>query len=411
MKNIFFILCVLVSSSLFGQIVIDRVISKVDLSPQYELYDGSLVSLMGYTKLIGGAIDLPAPTLYYNEGDSVHLRLWNLSQNAPHTIHLHGLDVDQQNDGVPSLSWQVHHNETKTYEFIAPHPGTYIYHCHVVTPIHLQGGMYGMLIVLPADSSKTTWTGGYTYDNDYSWMTSELDTNWHSDTLFNHEHDTTAAIMTMEVPIYEPQYFLVNGKSEQQLNDTAISISSNTDEVIYLRLANIGYHGNKFSFPSSLNAKIISSDGRPLPMVEISDSLIITPGERYGVLLEGNSALIDSIQIDYFNLNSGVVLNSQNINITIQNTIGIEHLLMNKKQFKLYPNPAQDNLTITFNDRETNVDATIFSTEGKIIKSIKDLHDKSNHKINLQDVPRGTYFIQFKNQNGSKIESHKIIKQ
>ncbi|PCI97260.1 MAG: hypothetical protein COB15_08030 [Flavobacteriales bacterium] len=409
MKKLFFIISLVLSSSLFGQIIIDRVISKVDLSPQYQLYDGNLVSLMGYTKLIGGAINIPAPTLYYNEGDSVNLKLWNLSQNAPHTIHLHGLDVDQQNDGVPSLSWQVHHNETKTYEFIAPHPGTYIYHCHVVTPIHLQGGMYGMLIVLPADSSKTTWTGGYSYDKDYSWMTSELDTNWHSDTLFNHEHDTNAAIMIMEVPDYEPQYFLINGKSEQQLNDTTISISENTNDVIYLRLANIGYYGNKFTFPSSLNAKIISSDGRPLPSVEISDTLLITPGERYGVLLEGNTDFMDSIQIDYFNLNSAVVINSQYINVTIQNSIGINEFNTQESQFKLHPNPVKEKLFIDLKESEKGISAYIYNVEGAIIKIIQNL--QSNETINFIDIPNGIYFIQFINQKGSVIESQKIIKQ
>ena len=53
--------------------------------------------------------NVPGPTITANEGDSVHLDLWNVSQGAPHTIHLHGLDVDQQNDGVPHLSFDVAH--------------------------------------------------------------------------------------------------------------------------------------------------------------------------------------------------------------------------------------------------------------------------------------------------------------
>lgn len=411
MKNYLLIIYLVVSSVSIAQVKIERVISKMDLTPQYELSDGNLVRLMGYTKLIGGAIDLPAPTLYFNEGDSVNLKLWNLSQNAPHTIHLHGLDVDQQNDGVPALSWEVYHNETKTYEFIAPHAGTYIYHCHVATAIHLQGGMYGMLIVLPADSSKTTWLGGYNYEKDYSWMTSELDTNWHEDTLFNHAYDTGNTMMPIQVLEYEPQHFLVNGKSEQQLIDSTISISGNINEVIYLRLANIGYHGNKFIFPNSLNAQIVSSDGRPLPNIEISDSLIITPGERYGVLLEGSSALIDSIQVDYFNLNSGIVMNSQYVDVVIQNTISIDEILNNESQFELYPNPVKDIINISFTDKNKVVNANIFNIEGRLIKSILNLQEKSKETINLSSIPSGIFFIQFKNQNGSIIESHKITKQ
>ena len=112
------------------------IFSKMDIAPQHTLWDGNNTMLMGFTPLMGSPIDIPGPTLRYTEGDSVQLQLRNMSQGASHTIHLHGLDVDQWNDGVPHLSWEVGHNETKSYYFKAPHPGTYLYHCHFTSSFY-----------------------------------------------------------------------------------------------------------------------------------------------------------------------------------------------------------------------------------------------------------------------------------
>ena len=99
-------------------------ISKIDFQPSHELHDGNQILLMGYSSTIGGSLNLPSPTLEFKENDSIQLDMWNLSQGPPHTIHLHGLDVDQENDGVPALSFSVAHDDTGSYMFKAPHPGT-----------------------------------------------------------------------------------------------------------------------------------------------------------------------------------------------------------------------------------------------------------------------------------------------
>ena len=78
----------------------------------------------------------------------------------PHTVHLHGLDVDQASDGVPETGAVARVGETITYRFVATHAGTYWYHCHVDTVEHLTMGMYGALIVHPADGPGRAWTDG-----------------------------------------------------------------------------------------------------------------------------------------------------------------------------------------------------------------------------------------------------------
>ena len=76
------------------------------------------------------------------------------------------------------------------------------------------------------------------------------------------------------------------GKPKQQLNDTTVSISADVGDKVYLRLINIGYTLNRITFPTALQATILSTDGRPIPSSEQSNVLDIYPGERYGVLLD-----------------------------------------------------------------------------------------------------------------------------
>ena len=42
-----------------------QLISKVDFQEQYELHDGNLIHLMGFTQLISAPLNIPAPTLVF----------------------------------------------------------------------------------------------------------------------------------------------------------------------------------------------------------------------------------------------------------------------------------------------------------------------------------------------------------
>lgn len=319
-----------------------QLISKVDFQEQYELHDGNLIHLMGFTQLISAPLNIPAPTLVFEEGDSVNLSLWNLSQGAPHTIHLHGLDVNQENDGVPSLSFEIPHDSTANYYFKAPHPGTYIYHCHVTSVIHVQGGMYGLLIVKPKSNPNLTWENGYEFDSEHAWMMSEVDTIWHHDSIVNHPHDPNN--MLHVVPDYYPQHYLINGKSEAQLD--TMPIIASVGEKVYFRLANIGYDGNEIIFPSGMNAQVIASDGRPLPSPFNSDTINVYPGERFGVMLEADSEFNDVIQVNFVNLNTQEIESTQEVDLTISGFIGLNEI--SGSNYVAYPNPANIEVKLPF---------------------------------------------------------------
>ena len=377
----------MVIASVAQQITTTNIFSKMDMAPQHILWDGTTTMLMGFTPLMMTPIDIPGPTLIYTEGDSVELKLRNMSQSAAHSIHLHGLDVDQWNDGVPHLSWEVGHNETESYYFKAPHPGTYLYHCHVTSALHVQAGMYGMLIVKPQNANET-WDGGFTFDKEYAWMTSEIDTIWHTDSIINEPHDTTTIMRLL--PDYNPQYFFVNGRSEQQLIDTNVAaITAKANETVLLRLANIGYFGNRLIFPSQLNAQIISSDGRPLPTVEYSDTLKILPGERYQVLLESTIEFSDSISVDYFNLNTQYIVNTQLVPVNLSGFVSVSEVFEN--QVTIYPNPVKDKLFLSNFIGEF----AIHDVSGKFI--IEGFASNTNSSIDVGELSKGIYFIKTNN--------------
>jgi len=389
MKNLLIIaLCIFsFGQNLIGQIDVHQLIhSKKSNAPTYELYDGTLIKLMGFTSTIGDPITLQAPTLIYNEGDSVELSLYNFTQGAPHTIHLHGLDVNQENDGVPSLSFAVEHGETKQYYFKAPHPGTYIYHCHVISALHVQAGMYGLLIIKPSDGSNTTWDGGITYHNEFAWLMSEVDIDWHHDTIINSPYDPLN--MNQLIIDYNPNYFLVNGFSNQQLsNDNNSIISSAANQTTLLRLANIGNYGNRIIFPQNLNAKIISSDGRPLPNPYFSDSIEVMPGERYQVLLSSPVEFVDSVQVEYFNLNTQLISGTEYVPVIISE---FNSIITNKinTEIKAYPNPASNILTLELPKPSDNI--KIFNLVGEQIFETKGLQ---TIKIDVSTWSKGVYMI------------------
>ena len=136
MKELLIVLLIL---PLLGnsQIKQTKLISKMDGTFQRE--DGTNTPYWGFGEfnpnLANQRITLPSPLLIYDLNDSVYLKLHNLSPET-HTIHLHGLDVTQINDGVPSTSYGILSNDSTTYKFKAKHAGTFLYHCHVNTNMH-----------------------------------------------------------------------------------------------------------------------------------------------------------------------------------------------------------------------------------------------------------------------------------
>lgn len=373
--------------------------------------NGDTMRVFGFASNLSSHPPIPAPLIEANQGDSVHIDFWNVSQLHHHTIHLHGLDVNQANDGVPMLSFDVDHMEHGWYHFKAPHAGTYLYHCHVGSTLHLQAGMYGPVVIRPSDGSNTTWDGGYAFDTETMLFMSEFDTFWHSDSILDHEHDNSAVHDSLEIPRYTPDFFAINGLSDQQLEDT-VELTSKTNYVNYFRLVNIGYCSNKVIFPGSLNAIIIDSDGRPLPNNVISDTVEIYPGERYGVLAESSTPVLDSIEVHYFDMMTGVLKDVQYVKVDIQIPNQVAEL-PKLNNLRLAPNPTELELKVTFDlIQPATIGFRVVSIDGRLIKSElvkRYLSGNQSISINTSNYSAGQYIISI--TDGTRVVSKQFVKK
>ncbi|HEY7638651.1 MAG TPA: multicopper oxidase domain-containing protein [Steroidobacteraceae bacterium] len=100
--------------------------------------------------------NMPAPLIAIDEDDELFLTLTNVGQIMrpdlfeQHTVHFHGYpNASAYFDGVPDASAAINIGGSFTYYYLAPDAGTYIWHCHITPPEHLQMGMVGQLYVRP----------------------------------------------------------------------------------------------------------------------------------------------------------------------------------------------------------------------------------------------------------------------
>ncbi|WP_238010971.1 multicopper oxidase family protein [Dactylosporangium sp. AC04546] len=113
---------------------------------RFKLASGRTVD--GYT--LNGAS--PGPTITARAGQLVQVRLVNDNVPAGITLHWHGVDVPNAEDGVAGVTQDaVRPGAEHVYRFVAPAPGTFWYHSHQVSHEQVARGLFGALVVLPAD--------------------------------------------------------------------------------------------------------------------------------------------------------------------------------------------------------------------------------------------------------------------
>ncbi|MEO6975814.1 MAG: copper resistance system multicopper oxidase [Gallionella sp.] len=95
---------------------------------------------------------VPAPTLYWREGDTVTLNVTN-RMNVSTSIHWHGMIIPADMDGVPGLSYPgIAPGETFQYRFKVQQSGTFWYHSH--TRFQEQTGLYGAIVIEPRETER-----------------------------------------------------------------------------------------------------------------------------------------------------------------------------------------------------------------------------------------------------------------
>lgn len=278
------------------------------MSGSETLADGTSLSTWSFTN--GGGFNgdrtVPSPIIEANEGEQVAI---TLNSRMPHTIHLHGLDVDQQNDGVPATSFEV--QGSYTYQFTAPHAGTYMYHCHVDTNKHFEMGMFGTIIIRPRDgSTNQIWENGPTFDKEYIWQLTTYDSTWHSGGGMGGGDDSNLAR-------YRPDYFMINGKDGvNAVNDSATTITANAGDKVLIRINGTSYMPGIVRM-GGLSFEVVASDGRPLAQSYTATEIMCAAGERYDIILTMPSSGQYTGSIEYRDIRNAKALGTATTTITV----------------------------------------------------------------------------------------------
>ena len=92
----------------------------------------------------------PGPLIEAQQGDLVQVTLTNTDVPDGVTLHWHGVDVPNAEDGVAGVTQDaVGPGGSHVYRFVAEDVGTYWYHSHQVSHEQVRGGLFGVLVVHP----------------------------------------------------------------------------------------------------------------------------------------------------------------------------------------------------------------------------------------------------------------------
>ena len=115
------------------------------IGPVAKRVGGDIVRMLAY----GGSI--PGPVLHVRQGSEVVIDVTN-DGDTEATVHWHGLRLENRYDGVPhETQLPIPVGESFSYTLQFPDPGFYWYHPHVREDYGLEMGLYGTIIVEPAD--------------------------------------------------------------------------------------------------------------------------------------------------------------------------------------------------------------------------------------------------------------------
>lgn len=284
------------------------------------LPDGERVEIWGFEDE-NGTRTFPSPTIRVREGQIVHVTLKS-SKNA-HTIHYHGIEADDFNDGVGHTSFEV--TGHYTYQWRAFSAGTYIYHCHVNTTLHFEMGMYGALIVDPIDGPGRAFNGGPRYDVEALWLGGGVDPA-------KHELNHAAGLQGEDVGLnlWNPRYFHITGAFHPfSLTSPKAAVRARPGETILARVINGGYFPQRWTF-GGLEAEVIASDGRPFgepredvrpievinPQSFRATSLLVGSAERYDCLLRSGAAGRFVVRVEHLHWVTGRVVGVAETTVT-----------------------------------------------------------------------------------------------
>ncbi len=213
--------------------------------------------------------EVPGPLIHVTQGDRLQINVKN-ELPEPTTVHSHGLIVPNEMDGPADITQKpIEPGHTFTYAFTVEQAGTYFYHSHKEPDRQQALGLYGALIVDPANPAVDA---AYRYDQDVIIMLQE----------WLEREGYTYPAMLMEGGL--PNYFTINGKAYPNTDTIHMRVGER------VRVRFIGSNNN-FIHPMHIHGgpfTIVETDGNPVPPAArlTRDTVDVGPGERYDVIWE-----------------------------------------------------------------------------------------------------------------------------
>ena len=193
---------------------------------------------------------IPGPTIRVTEGDRVRVILTNELDHST-SIHWHGLDIPNDQDGVPYLTQDpIQAGTTYTYEFTVPNAGSHMYHSHHNAMEQVVGGLLGAFIVDPLNPRDEP-----EYEQDYVFIL--------NDSVLG---------------------FTINGRGFPYTQP----LTAKLGERIRIRFYNEGLMIHPMHL-HGMPMRVIAKDGYNLPAPYLCDTLNIAPGERYDVIVQARA--------------------------------------------------------------------------------------------------------------------------
>lgn len=265
---------------------------------RYDLYvKDTTVNYSGKAKraiAINGS--LPAPTLYFTEGDTAEIYVHN-TLNEETIIHWHGVILPNQYDGVPFLTTQpIQPGKTHLFKFPVVQHGTHFYHSH--SGLQEQSGMYGALIFYKRNERPakeytmvlSDWTDmnpkevNRSLHNATDWFAIQKGTTQsYAEAIRSGNFKTKLAnewkrMNAMDVSDVYYDKFLINGKPE------AIQPQFKAGDKVRLRVTNGGSSTYFWLTWAGGKMTVVANDGEDVVPVE-ADRLIIGVAETYDVVV------------------------------------------------------------------------------------------------------------------------------
>lgn len=247
---------------------------------------------------------VPGPTLRFREGDVARIHVNNRLANEETSTHWHGLLLPNLEDGVPYVTTPpIRAGESRTFEFLLKHAGTYWYHSH--TGLQEQRGVYGSIVVEPKagtpartdiphiDREEVIVLSDWTNENPNDVMRTLLrGSDWYAirkgtaqslvgaiqaGNLKDYLNREKSRLPPMDVSDVAYDAFLVNGRPLQRL-------AAKPGETIRLRVINAAASTYFYLNSAAGPLTIIAADGIDVAPIH-QKRLLIGMAETYDVLV------------------------------------------------------------------------------------------------------------------------------